>query len=145
MGSAGGRRQTLQPFAVDTARGHRSHRAGAGRAVDRPRPFERPRLAYRDVASATNRLTLIAAILPAGMITTHTLFCLQGSALDEDAQHFLAGIFNSFVANYLVRLRVSTHVTVAIVERLPMPRPRRGSAAFGRSRPGPASGRRASG
>ena len=35
----------------------------------------RSRLAYRDVASSTNRLTLIAAIVPPGVLTTHTLFC----------------------------------------------------------------------
>ena len=36
-------------------------------------------------------------------------------------QYFLCGLFNSFVVNYLVRLRVSTHVTTALVERLPVP------------------------
>jgi Eco57I restriction-modification methylase len=83
-------------------------------------PYNRPRLAYRDVASATNRLTLIAAILPKGCVSTHTLFCLRTS-LPFRAQHFLCGLFNSFVLNYLVRLRVTTHVTTAIVERLPVP------------------------
>jgi hypothetical protein len=73
------------------------------------------------VASATNRLTLIAAILPQGSVSTHTLFCLR-SSLPLRAQHFLCGLFNSFVLNYLVRLRVTTHVTTAIVERLPVPR-----------------------
>ena len=34
---------------------------------------------------------------------------------------FCAAFFNSFVVNYLVRLRVTTHVTTAIVERLPIP------------------------
>jgi len=82
--------------------------------------YLRPRLAYRDVASATNRTTLIAAILPAGCVSTHTVFCLR-TALPLAAQHFLCGMFNSLVVNYLVRLRVSTHVTTAIVERLPMP------------------------
>jgi hypothetical protein len=38
---------------------------------------QRWRLAYRDVASATNRLTLIAAILPPGTVSTHTVFCLR--------------------------------------------------------------------
>src|SRR4029450_9499166 len=84
-------------------------------------PYNRPRLAYRDVASATNRLTLIAAILPKGCVSTHTLVCLRTS-LPLRAQHFLCGLFNSFVLNYLVRLRVTTHVTTAIVERLPVPR-----------------------
>jgi hypothetical protein len=34
------------------------------------------------------------------------------------------------VANYLVRLRVGTHVTTSIIARLPVPRPPRDSAAF---------------
>ncbi|MEO7272554.1 MAG: N-6 DNA methylase [Vicinamibacterales bacterium] len=89
----------------------------------------RSRLAYRDVASSTNRLTLIAAIVPAGVVTTHTLFCSR-EALDDDQLLFLCGMFNSFVANYLVRLQVSTHVTVSLVSRLPMPQPARTSAEF---------------
>ena len=80
----------------------------------------RARLAYRDVASATNRLTLIAAIVPARCVTTHTLFCLR-SPLSLDTQHVLCALFNSFVANYLIRLRVNTHVTAALVSRLPVP------------------------
>jgi hypothetical protein len=86
-------------------------------------------VAYRDVASATNKLTLIAALLPAGTVTTHTLFVLK-TALDEEEQQFVTGMLNSFVANYMVRLRVTTHVTVSIVERLPLPKPSRESKEF---------------
>jgi hypothetical protein len=93
------------------------------------RTHSRSRLAYRDVAASTNRQTLIAAILPDGVVTTHTLFCLKTPA-DEDVQHFLCGLFNSFVANYLVRMRVTTHVTVAVIDRLPVPRPDRKSSDF---------------
>jgi hypothetical protein len=82
--------------------------------------FRRPRLAYRDVAGATNRTTLIAAILPAGCVSTHTVFCLR-SPLPLADQQLLCGLFNSFVLNYLIRLRVTTHVTTAVVERLPVP------------------------
>jgi hypothetical protein len=80
----------------------------------------RRRLAYRDVASATNRVTLIAAVLPAGCVTTHTVFCLR-TDLPTRAQFFLCGLFNSLVVNYLARLRVGTHVTTSIVEQLPIP------------------------
>ncbi len=80
----------------------------------------RARLAYRDIASATNRVTLIAAVLPARVVTTHTLFCLK-TALPAASQYVLCGLLNSFVANYLIRLRVNTHVTVALVSRLPIP------------------------
>jgi hypothetical protein len=74
------------------------------------------------VASATNRLTLIAAVVPAGAITVHTLFCLK-TKLDARDQAFLCGLLNSFVVNFMVRLRVTTHVTAGIVARLPVPRP----------------------
>jgi Eco57I restriction-modification methylase len=120
----------VTPFAVDVERARFSiPRAVAGELLDPARTFERPRLAYRDVAAATNRLTLIAAIVPAGTVTTHTLFCSK-RPLEEDCLRFLCGMFNSFVANYFVRMHVGTHVTAAIVSRLPMPRPARGSHEF---------------
>lgn len=107
----------LQPFraTLTECRYDLVEERGAASRVPR-----RARLAYRDIASATNRLTLIAAVIPARAATTHTLFCLR-TALSSDAQHVLCAILNSFVANYFVRLRVSTHVTVSLVSRLPAP------------------------
>ena len=80
----------------------------------------RPRLAYREVASATNRTTLIAAVIPAGTVTLHTVFCCR-SRLDQRSQHALCALLNSYAANYLVRRWVTTHVTAAIIGRLPVP------------------------
>jgi hypothetical protein len=91
----------------------------------------RPRLAYRDVASSTNRLTLIAAIVPAEAVTTHTLFCLK-SALSMPAQHVLCALLNSFVANYLIRFRVNTHVTASLMARLRVPRVPRDTPLYDR-------------
>jgi hypothetical protein len=110
----------LEPFrvALESVR-HRISPAEARRVLRSDR-HEHPRLAYRDVASATNRLTLIAAVLPPHCASTHTVFCLR-TPLPSGAQHFLCGVFNSFVVNYLVRLRVTTHVTIATVEQLPIP------------------------
>ena len=110
----------VAPFhvALDSTR-HSIGTADARRLLRSDR-HEHPRLAYRDVASATNRLTLIAAVLPANCVSTHTVFCLR-TPLPSRAQHLLCGLFNSFVVNYLVRLRVTTHVTTATVEQLPIP------------------------
>ena len=119
----------LRPFTVDTDRAERHIAATTARRLLGSRRFTRPRLAYRDVAAPTNRLTLIAAILPGNVVTTHTLFCLR-DAIDGSVQQFLCGIFNSFVANYLVRTRVTTHVNVSIVEHLPVPRPSVESSEF---------------
>ncbi|MBI3401710.1 MAG: N-6 DNA methylase [Acidobacteria bacterium] len=110
----------LEPFSVRLGSVGRSIRAADARRLLRADRHERPRLAYRDVASATNRVTLIAAILPAHSVSTHTVFCLR-DPLPLRAQHFLCGLFNSFVVNYLVRLRVTMHVTTAMVGQLPIP------------------------
>jgi hypothetical protein len=103
--------------------------ATAGRLIDPVVSFARDRIAYRDVASATNRLTLIAGLLPRGALSTHTLFVLK-TALAAEAQWCLLALLNSLVANYLVRLQVTTHVTTALMARLPVPRPPDGSPAF---------------
>ena len=102
----------LSPFQVDL---NRSTHGFAGAPL-------RARIAYRDVASATNKLTLIAAMLPANAISTHTVFCLK-TALDEHSQWALLGLLNSLVANFLARLNVTTHVTSAIMSRLRVPKP----------------------
>jgi hypothetical protein len=116
----------LAPFRVALDRARYELRDGAPSRSPR-----RARLAYRDVAGATNRLTLIAAIVPARAATIHTLFCLK-TPLPLDAQHVLCALLNSFVANYLVRLRVSTHVTTALMSRLRLPLVERGSSEFAR-------------
>jgi hypothetical protein len=109
----------IEPFAVRLA-GARSAIDPRDAARRLGRRHQRSRLAYRDVAAATNRMTLIAALLPPGVVSTHTVFCLR-TPLRVAAQHFLCGLFNSFVLNYLARLRVGTHVTTGIVENLPIP------------------------
>lgn len=101
----------------------------AGSLIDPARSFARARLAYRDVASSTNRLSLIAAILPSGVVTTHSLFCLKTS-LPDDEQQYLCGMLNSFVANYLVRQVMTTHLGSTTVEDLRVPRLSSRSEAF---------------
>jgi hypothetical protein len=110
----------VRPFSIDLSASRWTIGTRDAMARLRDRRYTRPRLAYRDVASSTNQLTMIAAILPAGCVSTHTLFCLRTPLAPAD-QHLLCGLLNSFVVNFLVRLRVSTHVTTAIVERLPIP------------------------
>jgi hypothetical protein len=121
----------LHPFRADLAAVSHAVDRDAARQRLGGTPFDRARLGYRDVASARNRLTLIAAVLPAGCVTTHTIFCLK-SPLELREQHYLCGVLNSIVANYFVRLRVGTHVTTAIVEGLPVPRLPPSSVGFRR-------------
>ncbi len=119
----------LAPFRVDLGAVTHTITAGAAQRRLRSDRHLHARLAYRDVAAAANRTTLIAAVLPGGCVSTHTVFCLR-TGLAPAAQHYLCGLFNSLVVNYLVRLRVSSHVTTAIVERLPIPTRDHTPAAF---------------
>ena len=120
----------LEPFRVlTTATSLYISPARAAALVDPARTFGRARIAYREVASATNRLTLIAARLAVGTISTHTVFCSRDK-LGVDAHYCLLALLNSLVANYLVRLRVTTHVTATVMARLPVPRPASRSSEF---------------
>ena len=120
----------LSPFRVDVSAATRhADRSAARTRLGGRADIDRPRLAYRDVASASNRTTLIAAIVPARTVTVHTVFCLR-TRLALDAQRVLCALLNSYVANYLVRRRVTTHVTAGIISRLPVPLVTRASSWF---------------
>jgi hypothetical protein len=110
----------LVPFTVRTIEAaHRIERNRALRLLP-DRRFERPRLGYRDVSGVGNRVSLIAAIIPAGVLTTHTVFCLRES-VPIDAQHFLCALLNSYVLNTAARLLMGGHLTTTLVEGLPAP------------------------
>jgi hypothetical protein len=110
----------LQPFHLDLGPVSRRilARTAAARLPDRR--FERARLGYRDVSGVSNRLSLIAAIVPGGVVATHTVFTLR-SVVTDDAQQVLCAVFNSYVLNAIVRMLMGGHVTTTLVESLPVP------------------------
>lgn len=121
----------IEPFRAHVGRSRqRILEKTAAQLLDPANTFRRRRLAYRDVASSTNRLSLIAAILPAGVVTTHSLFCLK-TFLVADDQEYLCAMLNSFVANYLVRQVMTTHLGSTTIEELRVPKPAYDSPAFG--------------
>ncbi|TAK15024.1 MAG: hypothetical protein EPO35_08585 [Acidobacteria bacterium] len=111
----------IQPFACDAASARfRITSSAAVRALP-DRPFDQARLAYRDISAVGNRHALIAAIVPAGVVTTHTIFCLK-TPLPIEQQQFLCACFNSEILNRFVRLLMGGHLTTSLVEGLPIPR-----------------------
>jgi hypothetical protein len=110
----------IQPFVADAAHPHfRIDQRRAGRLLPGG-GFRYARLAYRDVSGVANRTSLIAAVVPAGVVTTHTLFCLR-TDLPLDRQHYLCALFNSYVLNAVVRLLMGGHLTTSLIESLPVP------------------------
>ena len=113
----------LSPFQVDLSRS--TH--GIQRHDHLARPDRVSRRRQRHQQADADRGDA-AARTPS---STHTVFCLK-TDLDERSQWCLLGLLNSLVANYLVRLNVTTHVTAALMSRLPVPKPPRDSRAFDR-------------
>jgi hypothetical protein len=110
----------IAPFAVDVAHASARIRLDVARDLMPDGRFRQPRLAYRDVSGVANKLSLIAAVLPGHVVSTHTVFCLR-TPLPLVQQHFLCGVFNSYVLNAVVRLLMGGHVTTSLVEHLPVP------------------------
>jgi hypothetical protein len=110
----------LQPFAVVPPQDGRwlAH-DDAARMLTGER-WRHWRLAYRDVSSPTNARSLIAALLPPGCVSTHTLFCLR-TPIGLATQLYLCGMLNSLVADWFVRRYLGGHVTTRLIATLPVP------------------------
>ncbi len=93
--------------------------------------YQRCRLAFRDITNSTNERTFIAAVLPP------RVFCNNKTPLvrildtnDERILLYMAAVFNSFGADFLMRQKVSTTLNFFYVETLPVPRLTAGHPTF---------------
>lgn len=95
------------------------------------------RLAFRDVSNSSNERTAIAAILPPDRFCDHTASLIwtrdaEGEPLVSDAEQlYLLAVFNSVVFDWLIRLKVSKHLSFFLVESQPVPRLTAADPAFG--------------
>lgn len=89
--------------------------------------FDAPRICFRDITANTNERTLITALVPPGSIVTDRG---PGTLPFGEAALYLAAVANSFVGDYIVRPRVTSHVKFYIWQQFPMPRLHRGHPCF---------------
>lgn len=88
------------------------------------------RLAFRAVAASTNRRTMIATILPKDAVCGNSLILTKILADGHDSERllypndisYLAGIFNSFVFDFLLRLKISQNLNMFFIYDMPVPR-----------------------
>lgn len=89
-----------------------------------PRPWQRARIAFRDVARATDTRTVIACLIPApGAVAVHKapyLFRKGGTASDEA---FLLGTMSSIIFDWYARRYVELSLSFEILNPMPIPRP----------------------
>jgi len=82
--------------------------------------YQRHRLGFRDIARNTDSRTLIAGFIPKA-------FCgntlpVVSSPTDTPTTLFIAGFFNSFTVDWLIRQKITTHCNFFYLNQLPIPR-----------------------
>lgn len=79
------------------------------------------RVAWRDVASATNERSAIATVLPPGCAAKDTALTVWGGSLSTPVAESLAGVMASFCFDYFVRLGGKGHLKYAAVNPIATP------------------------
>jgi hypothetical protein len=83
--------------------------------------YQHYRIGFCDVASPTNERSLVAALIPPGRLAGHTVPTIL---LEPNAEWNYAvwlAIANSFCVDFLVRFKVSLHMSLSILDSLPFP------------------------
>lgn len=86
------------------------------------------RLGFRRIARNTDERTMIATVLPRRVFAVDTV-SLCGS-VTAPVQCYLAAVFNSFVYDWFIRLRMTTTLNMFYVYQTPVPRLQEGEALF---------------
>ena len=85
-------------------------------------PCLHPRIAFRDVARATDTRTVIATLVPPRVILVHMAPYLLVVGTESD-QAYLCGILSSILFDWIARRSVETHLTFDLLNSMPVPRP----------------------
>lgn len=86
-------------------------------------PINRSRIAFRDIARATDTRTAISCLLPPGVAVTHKapyLVRRSGDSLDEA---YLLAVMSSVLFDWYSRRYVEVNLTFEVLAPMPVPRP----------------------
>lgn len=105
------------------------------KAIEPTLDYEHYRFGFRDIARSSDERSMLCAILPRKVFAGNTLNLLRpmrdefhGGRWREVAtlkpleMLYVVAVFNSFVADWLLRQRISAHLTMFQVYQLPLPR-----------------------
>jgi hypothetical protein len=92
--------------------------------------YETYRIAYRSVGENTNERNFISTVLPRRHFCGNSLNLSKGFDLAPPVQLFICALFNSFVLDYAMRMKISRNLNMFYVFQLPIPRLTNADAAF---------------
>jgi hypothetical protein len=80
------------------------------------------RLVFRDIARSTDEHTMIAAIAPPGVVFGHTATVERAPGQRPNADALvLCALLNSHPFDWLARLKAGTHLSLYLIEAIPVP------------------------
>lgn len=88
-------------------------------------PCLHPRIAFRDVARATDARTVIAALVPSRTICVETAPVFMFPRGDHADVAYLLGVLCSIPLDWYARRFVENHVKLGVIKCFPIPRPAR--------------------
>jgi hypothetical protein len=86
-------------------------------------PCNFPRIAFRDMTRATDSRTVRVALVPPKVFLVHLAPCLLWPRGDETDVAYLLGVLSSIPLDWYARRFVETHLTFAVLNPFPVPRP----------------------
>ena len=89
-------------------------------------PCRRARIAFRDVTNPTNTRTIVAALIPSGVVITNKgpyLLQIRGTLRDEA---YLLGLLSSMVMDWCARRTVEMSLNFHLLNAMPVPDPGEG-------------------
>ena len=89
-----------------------------------------PRIAFRDITNRTNTRTLVAALLPPGVVCTHKAPVLVWSKGADTDRAYLIGILSSRICDWYVRRWVEMTMSFTIFNTIPCPKISSGHALY---------------
>ena len=80
------------------------------------------RVAFRDIARSNDERTMIAFVAPPGVVFGHTATVEKSPWSRSNADALvMCALFNSFTFDWLVRQKAATHLSLYMLEGLPVP------------------------
>lgn len=85
--------------------------------------YEVYRFGFRDISASTNERGMVCSFLPKNIFAGNTI--ITNISKNNDGYEkllFTVGIFNSFVFDWLIRKKITSHLNMYIVYQMPCPR-----------------------
>lgn len=89
--------------------------------------YKHHRFGFRAIARSTDTRTMISTILPKNVFVGNSIIIAKRrddnnlELIDEKYLFYLCGIFNSFILDYLLRLKISANLNMFMIYELPIP------------------------